>query len=78
MEIKEFIQNVIDQFNEAPKVEVTPETRHHEMEGWDSMVALSVMAMIDEEYDVQIKADEMRNSQTIQELFDIVQSYLNK
>ena len=48
------------------------------MAEWTSMIALSVMAMIDEEYDVQIKADEMRNSQTVQELFDIVQSYLNK
>lgn len=77
MEIKEFIENFVEQFDEVPATEVTPETRHHEMDEWSSMVALSVMAMIDEEYDVQIKADEMRNSQTIQELFDIVKSYLD-
>ena len=78
MEIKEFIEHFVEQFDEAPSVEVTPATRHHEMDEWTSLIALSVMAMIDEEYDVQIKADEMRNSQTVQELFDIVQSYLNK
>lgn len=78
MEMKEFIAHFVEQFEDAPSVEVTPETRHHEMEGWDSMIALSVMAMIDEEYDVQIKADEMRNSQTVQDLYDIVQSHLNK
>lgn len=78
MDIREFIANFVDQFDEVPSIEVTPETRHHEMEEWTSMIALSVMAMIDEEYDVQIKADEMRNSQTVQELYDIVQSYLNK
>ncbi len=78
MDIKEFIENFVDQFDDAPSVEVTPETRHHEMDEWTSMIALSVMAMIDEEYDVQIKADEMRNSQTVQELYDIVLSYLNK
>ena len=78
MEIKGFIEHFVAQFDEAHSVEVTPETRHHEMAEWTSMIALSVMAMIDEEYDVQIKADEMRNSQTVQELFDIVQSYLNK
>ena len=77
MEIKEFIENFVEQFDEVAATEVTPETRHHEMDEWSSMVALSVMAMIDEEYDVQIKADEMRNSQTIQELFDIVKSYLD-
>lgn len=77
MDIKEFIDNFVDQFDETPETEVTPETRHHEMDEWSSMIALSVMAMIDEEYDVQIKADEMRNSQTVQELFDIVKSYLD-
>lgn len=78
MDIKSFIENFVDQFDEVPSIEVTPETRYHEMDEWSSMIALSVMAMIDEEYDVQIKADEMRNSQTVQELYDIVQSYLNK
>ena len=77
MDIKEFIENFVDQFDETPATEVTPETRQHEMDEWSSMIALSVMAMIDEEYDVQIKADEMRNSQTVQELFDIVKSYLD-
>lgn len=77
MDINEFIENFVDQFDEVPATEVTPETRHHEMDEWSSLIALSVMAMIDEEYDVQIKADEMRNSQTVQELFDIVKSYLD-
>lgn len=77
MEIKEFIENFVDQFDDTPATEVTPETRMHEIDEWSSMIALSVMAMIDEEYDVQIKADEMRNSQTVQQLFDIVKSYLD-
>lgn len=78
MEIKEFIANFAEQFEETPAIEITPATRHHELDEWSSLIALSVMAMIDEEYGVQIKADEMRNSQTVQELYDIVQSYLNK
>ena len=78
MELKEFIANLAEQFDETPATEITPATRHHELDGWSSLTALSVMAMIDEEYGVQIKADEMRNSQTVQELYDIVQSYLNK
>lgn len=76
MDIREFIKNFVDLFDEELEVEVTTDTIFRDLNGWNSMIALSVMAMIDEEYDVQIKADEMRNSQTIQELFDIVQSYL--
>ncbi len=78
MEMKDFIEHFVEQFDETPSVEVSPQTHHHEMDEWSSMIALSVMAMIDEEYDVQIKADEMRNSKTVQDLYDIVQSYLNK
>ena len=77
MDIKEFIENFVDQFDDVLVTEVTPETRMHEMEELSSTIALFVMAMIDEEYNVQIKADEMRNSQTIQELFNIVKSYLD-
>lgn len=76
MDIKEFIENFIDQFDEVPEVEITPETRYHELDEWSSMIALSVMAMIDDEYDIQIKANEMRNSTTVQELYNCVIAYL--
>jgi len=35
---------------------------------------LSVIAMVDEEYDVTIKGDDIRNSSTIEDLFNIVKS----
>lgn len=74
MKIEEFISNFVDQFDEQPEV-VMPETKFHELNEWSSIIALSVMAMIDDEYDVQIKADDMRNSVTVQNLFDCVKSY---
>lgn len=76
MEIKEFIQNFADQFDEIDVNTLSPETNFRELEEWSSMVALSVLAMIDDEYDVQLKADEMRQTTLIQELFDLVQSKL--
>ena len=41
-----------------------------------SWTALSVIAMIDEEYDVKIKGDDVRNSQTVNDLYEIVKSRL--
>lgn len=76
MEMKEFIQNFADQFDEIDVKALTPETNFRELDEWSSMVALSVLAMIDDEYDVQLKADEMRQTTLIQELFDLVQSKL--
>ncbi len=76
MEIKEFIQNFADQFDDTEASVLTPETNFRELEEWSSMIALGVMAMVDDEYDVQLKADEMRKTTTIQELFDLVSSKL--
>ena len=76
MEIKDFIQNFADQFDDTEASVLTPETNLRELEEWSSMIALGVMAMVDDEYDVQLKADEMRKTTTIQELFDLVNSKL--
>lgn len=74
MEIKEFIDNFADQFDDTDASVFTPETKFREVEEWSSLTALSVMSMIDDEYDVQLTASEMREAHTIQDLFNIVSS----
>lgn len=76
MKIEEFIQCFAEQFDETEECIFNPETKFRDLEEWSSLIALSVMAMVDEEYDVQLKADEMRNANTIKELFDVVNSHL--
>lgn len=76
MEIKVFIQNFANQFEETELEVFTPETNYRDLDEWSSLIGLSVLAMIDEEYDVQLKGEEMRSTKTIQELFDLVSSKL--
>ena len=76
MGINEFIQNFAEQFEETEASEFSPETVFRDNDEWSSLLALSVMAMVDEEYDVQLSANEMRQANTIQDLFDIVNSHL--
>lgn len=76
MEIKDFIRNFADQFEETNQDVFTPETNYRKLDEWSSLIGLSVLAMIDEEYDVQLKGEEMRGTETIQELFDLVSSKL--
>ena len=40
------------------------------------MIALSTMAMVCDEYDVELTADEMRSANTFEELFNTVKSHL--
>ena len=77
MEINEFIANFADQFDETDASVFTPETKFRELEEWSSLIALSVIAMVDEEYDVTLKGDDMRAAQTIENLYNIVKSKLS-
>lgn len=72
MEINEFIANFAEQFDETDAYVFTPETNFKELEEWSSLIALSVIAMVDEEYDVTLKGDDIRNSNTIEDLFNLV------
>lgn len=74
MEIKEFIENFANQFDDTDASVFTADTKFRELDEWSSLMALSILAMVDEEYDIQLKADQMRKANTIQELFDIVKS----
>ena len=74
MDIKEFISNFADQFDDLDASVLTPETEFKALEDWNSLVALSVIAMVDEEYDVTIKGDDIRNANTIEDLFNTVKA----
>lgn len=75
MEINDFIQNFADQFDETDASVFTSETNFRDLDEWGSLIALSVMSMVDDEYDVQLTAEEMRATSTIQELFNVVNSH---
>ncbi len=72
--MKQFLENFADQFEDTDAAIFKPETKYKELEEWDSMVSLSVIAMADEAYNVELKGDDIRNASTIQELFDIIKS----
>lgn len=74
MEIRTFIENFADQFDEIDVDKLAPNTVFHDLDEYSSIVALSIIAMIDEEYGVAIGAEEMRSSVTIEDLFNIVLS----
>ena len=76
MEIKDFINHFEDVFEDTEISTLKPETNFRELEEWSSLAALSTMAMISDEYDIAITADEMRSTTTFQQLFDLVSSKL--
>ncbi len=74
MGITDFIQNFALQFEETDTTLFTSETRFHELEEWSSILALSIIAMVDEEYGIRLKGADIRSSTTIEDLYNIVKS----
>lgn len=74
MELNDFIENFANQFDDTDASEIKADTVFKDLEEWSSLIALSVIAMVDEEYDIAIKGDDIRNSNTIQDLFNVVKA----
>ena len=74
MEIKDFIENFVQQFDDTDASEIKAETVFKELDEWSSLIALSVIAMVDEEYEVTLKGEDIRNSKTVEDLFNAVKA----
>lgn len=74
MELQEFINNFADQFDDTDPSEIKAETVFKDLDEWSSLIALSIIAMVDEEYDITIKGDEIRNSETVEDLFNAIKA----
>ena len=76
MDLQEFINNFADQLDDTTVEQLSAETRFRDLPDWSSLAALTIIAMIDDEYDIVLKGEEMRSTNTIGELFNLVASKL--
>lgn len=72
MEINNFIEKFAELFDDTDVTLFAPETEFRNLEEYSSITALSIIGMVDEEYNVTLKGDELRNAETIEDLFNIV------
>lgn len=72
--MEKFIKKFAEQFDETESSVFNPKTVYKELDEWSSLIALSVIAMIDEEYDVAIKGNDIKESETIEDLYNVVMS----
>lgn len=74
MDIKGFIEHFAEQFDDTAVEVFKPETEFKALDEWTSLTALSIISMIDEEYDVTIGGADIRNAKTIDDLYRVVES----
>jgi len=74
MKLNDFIKNFSNIFVETEPSSINAETVYNELEEWDSVMVLSLVSMIDEEYGVVVDVDEMSEARTVEDLFNYVKS----
>jgi acyl carrier protein len=74
MELNNFVRDFAELFEETDINFFKAGTKFRDIEEWSSLGALSVIAMADEKYEVRLTGDDIRNSLTIEDLFNIVKS----
>jgi len=72
MTLDEFVKAFAAEFDDTPAEKFTPATNFRELEEWGSLVALAIISMVDDEMDVQITGADLRNSKTIEDLYNVV------
>ena len=77
METNQFINDFAELFEETESSFFKPGTKFRDIEEWSSLGALSVIAMIDEKYNVRLTGDDLRNSLTIEDIYNIVKIKAN-
>ena len=74
MELKEFLANFADQFDDTDPEEIQAETKFHELEEWSSMIGMGVIALARTEYGKTITGAEIRLCETVKDLFELLNS----
>lgn len=69
------MEKFIELFASALNIEakdVTMDSKLSEFSTWDSLGMVMLVTMINQEYDKQISSEEIRKSETIQDLFSLI------
>ena len=72
--MKNFIKIFKEILDEPEEIKLSPEINFKDLDEWDSLTNLSLMAMVDSNYNVKLNADEINNSITLLDLFNLIKS----
>lgn len=72
MTIDEFVKAFAGEFDETPAELFNPQTEYKTLDEWNSLTALSIISMVDEELGKTITGADLRSHKTIQDLFNYI------
>ena len=74
MELEEFINAFAEEFDDTPIETFKADTKYRQLDEWSSLTALSIISMVDDQYDKTINGADIRSTETIEDLFNLVKA----
>lgn len=74
MTLDEFVKAFAEEFDETPAEDFAATTKFKDLDEWGSLTALSIIAMVDEQMEKRITGADIRESATIEDLFNRILS----
>ena len=72
--LEEFVALFAEQFDDTDPNEIAATTEFHDLDEWSSLIGLSIIAMVDEEFDIALKGDDIRNAVTVEDVYNNVKA----
>ena len=74
MKLHDFVKSFASEFNEIPEGGFTPNTIYKDLAEWDSLAVLTIISMIDDEYEKTLTGADLRACNTIEDLYNFIHS----
>lgn len=74
MTLNEFVEAFSAEFDETPTEVFAPTTEFKSLDEWSSLIALSIIAMVDEGFEKTITGADLRSVSTLEELYNLILS----
>ena len=72
MTLDEFVKAFAAEFDDTPAEEFKADTKYRQLDEWSSLTALSIISMVDDQFDKNITGADIRSTETIEELFNLI------
>lgn len=72
MILEEFIKLFAAEFDNTAEDVFTAKTNYKSLDEWSSLVALSIISMVDEEFDKRLTGADLRSMDTIEDLYNLI------
>lgn len=71
--MEQFLEKFYELLEDTDKNLINPNTKFKDLDEWNSMMALMLIAMIDENYEFSLNGDMIKEASTLSDLYELIQ-----